>query len=341
MAAALALPMVAENTAVPPVRSHPQWVVATEPIGGAGGGVAGAILASGLVATVIAVSTSDSVAPAVAFPERLLPVGIRALGVIALLLPVLATWSLSTRHPRSAAWLALAQVSVLLPLLAPWSALPSYVAALTLATPPLAGICLARCTLAWGAASTGPLVLAATALAVISVTLHALAYDPFRDPGCARTCAGVAAPLAGVASTHAVLVVTVVLGLASAALGAAAVAQRARGLRPVLVVGTGLSLLGLVVVEVGRAASWSAPRSVGHFLLAQAIVPFPLAVAALAATISSSRTRRALDAVVEALTRRTRWRRDGSSGASSSPTRTPTAGSTVQGSLRVARTASA
>ena len=152
--------------------------------------------------------------------------------MIALLLPVLATWSLSTRHPRSAAWLALAQVSVLLPLLAPWSALPSYVAALTLATPPLAGICLARCTLAWGAASTGPLVLTATALAVMSVTLHALAYDPFHDPGCARTCAGVAAPLAGVASTHAVLVVTEALGLASAALGAAAVAQRARGLRP-------------------------------------------------------------------------------------------------------------
>jgi signal transduction histidine kinase len=139
---------------------------------------AGALAAGGTVfATAWLWTLDDAGRDLTSFPERRLPVMV--LLVVLVLAAIAPLGVLAWSHDAVAAGgLALAGVAVLLPLWASWPALDPRWRALALALGSLTCAGLALVARSWAGA----------ALATAAAALHALAYDPFRDVGCARTC---------------------------------------------------------------------------------------------------------------------------------------------------------
>ena len=179
---ALPLPAGAENTAVdrrdcdqteqvPDLRHHLA--------------LTGALLTCAVLVATVWAWASDEAGPEVtAFSEHRLPPLI-ALGLVITAAVVPLGIMASSDDIAGVVGLTLAGSAALVPLWSAWPDLDARWRALALAAGPLAVAGLALVARSWAGAS----VAAAAGL------LHALAYDPFRDVGCARVCLEVRAVL--------------------------------------------------------------------------------------------------------------------------------------------------
>lgn len=236
----------------------------------------GALLTGGvLVATASMWALDDAARDTTAFSEHRLPLGV-VLGILAAAavvpLGVLA-WS---HDILSAVGLTLAGSAALLPLWAAWPDLDARWRALALAAGPLAVAGLALMARSWVGA----------ALATITGLVHALAYDPFRDVGCARVCLEVPAVLA-IPTVR--LTFLVALGLTLAAAFALWGALRRRG-TPIAAAGT----IVLAAMALVRWRTTGDPDAYAALLLAAAPVPGLVSLPAVVAWTRVARRRSAV-----------------------------------------------
>ena len=129
-----------------------------------------------------------------AFAERQLPAWLSFVSLIAVGLLVAGLWATRAHHPWASIGLAVATAGSLLPLWAAWSWLPGVVRAGVLAATPFVVVGVAQVALGWagpGSRNASAAMRLVFALVVGGALVYLLGYNPFADPGCARTCADV------------------------------------------------------------------------------------------------------------------------------------------------------
>jgi signal transduction histidine kinase len=140
-------------------------------------------------------------------------------------------------------------VGSLLPLWAAWSWLPGPVRAGVLAAAPLTVAGTAQVALGWppeASASARRAGRAVVVLAGAASLAHLLGYNPFADPGCARTCDDVRPILDSVLSTKSAVAITCVLTIVAAILAAATVLRGSPSSVPRGLIGAVALTLGLL-----------------------------------------------------------------------------------------------
>ena len=126
-------------------------------------------------------------------------------------------------HPPAVTGFALLAVGWLVPQWAAWSWLPPQLRVVALTAAPLAVAGATIVALRWPPAparwarTVVRIVCLLTALGAIAMLL---AYNPFADPLCSRTCEDSPAPFAGLVTSRAAVLITSVLATGAAVLGA-------------------------------------------------------------------------------------------------------------------------
>jgi signal transduction histidine kinase len=134
------------------------------------------------------------------------------------------------------------------------------------------------------------------ALVVAAVVVHLLGYNPFADPGCARTCADVIPLLDGLLSTRSVVVVSCSLTMVAAILAAVIVSRDSDPRTPRLIVGAVLVALGAQVAwAAARLATWGDSTAAGLLLVLQPVAVVIVAAAVCMVVTRTLRTRSAVD----------------------------------------------
>ena len=112
---------------------------------------------------------------------------------------------------------------------------------------------------------------------------HLLGYNPFADPGCARTCNDVRPILDSVLSTKSAVAITCALTIVAAILAAATVLRGSPSSVPRGLIGAVGLTLGLLAVSLAlRWARWDAATPLVPLLVVE-----PLAVAVVGAVLCS------------------------------------------------------
>jgi signal transduction histidine kinase len=233
-----------------------------------------------------------------AFAERRMPAWLSVVCLVAVGLVVTGLWATRNHHPRASIWLAVATVGSLLPLWAAWSWLPDGVRAGVLAAMPFVVVGTAQVALGWSAPSSrnaSRAVRVVLALVVAGAVVHILGYDPFADPGCARTCADVTPLFADLFSTTSAVVIAGSLTLVAALLAAVIVLRYGDPRTPRLIVGAVLMTLSAEMAFVAvRLVAWGDAAVTGLLLVLQ---PVAVAVSATAVCVVAARTLRTRSAV--------------------------------------------
>jgi signal transduction histidine kinase len=233
-----------------------------------------------------------------AFAERRLPAWLSFVSLMAVGLLVASLWATRSHHPRASSGLAVATVGSLLPLWAAWSWLPDVVRAGVLAAMPFVVVGAAQVALGWPAPRSrneSRAVRVVLALVAAGAVVHILGYDPFADPGCARTCADVTPLLDGLFSTTSAVLIAGLLTFVATLVAAAIVLRHGDRRTPRLIVGAVLvSLSAEMALVAVRLATWGDAAIAGLLLVLQ---PVAVAVTATAACIVAARTLRTRSAV--------------------------------------------
>jgi signal transduction histidine kinase len=232
-----------------------------------------------------------------AFAERQLPAWLSLLSLVAVGLLVAGLWASRAHHPKASIGLAVATAASLLPLWAAWSWLPDAVRAEALAATPFVVVGVAQVALGWTVPNSrnASAAMRVFALVVAAGGVHLLGYDPFADPGCARTCADVTPLLDGLLSTRSAVVVSCSLTMVAAILAAVIVTRDSDPRTPRLIVGAVLVALGAQVVSAAaRLATRGDSTAAGLLLVFQ---PVAVAIVALAICVVAARTLRTRSAV--------------------------------------------
>jgi signal transduction histidine kinase len=232
-----------------------------------------------------------------AFAERQLPAWLSLLSLVAVGLLVAGLWASRAHHPKASIGLAVATAASLLPLWAAWSWLPDAVRAGALAATPFVVVGVAQVALGWTVPNSrnASAAMRVFALVVAAGGVHLLGYDPFADPGCARTCADVTPLLDGLLSTRSAVVVSCSLTMVAAILAAVIVTRDSDPRTPRLIVGAVLVALGAQVVSAAaRLATRGDSTAAGLLLVFQ---PVAVAIVALAICVVVTRTLRTRSAV--------------------------------------------
>jgi signal transduction histidine kinase len=234
-----------------------------------------------------------------AFAERRLPAWLTAVGVAIVGLIIAGLWATRPHHPRASTGLAVATAGSLLPLWAAWSWLPDVARAGVLAATPFVVVGVAQVGLGWSASSSrnaSAAMRVVFALVVGGVLVHLLGYDPFADPGCARTCADVIPLLDGLLSTRSAVVVSCSLTMVAAILAAVIVSRDSDPRAPRLIVGAVLVALGAqVALAAARLATRGDSTAAGLLLVLQPVAVVIVAAAVCMVVARTLRTRSAVD----------------------------------------------
>ena len=255
--------------------------------GRAAGAVAAWLATAIAVTTVLAYSVALARHDVTLGAEDRVPAWLRLTELAAVAVMVLGTWIVRVDHPRASTGLAAAAVGSLLPLWAAWSWLAAPVRAGVLAATPLTVAGTAQIALGWPPTSPATTRRAGRAVVVligIASLAHLLGYNPFADPGCARTCDDVHPILASVLSAESAVAITCVLTIVAAILAAATVLRGSSSAVPRGLIGAVGLTLGLLVVSLAlRWARWDAATPSVPLLVIE-----PLAVAVVGAVICSA-----------------------------------------------------
>jgi len=218
--------------------------------------------------------------------EDQVPAWLRLAELAAAAVVVAGTWAVRVDHPRASTGLAVGAVGSLLPLWAAWSWLPGPVRAGVLAAAPLTVAGTAQVALGWPpeasvtARRAGRAVVALVGAASLA---HLLGYNPFADPGCARTCDDVRPILDSVLSTKSAVAITCVLTIVAAILAAATVLRGSPSSVPRGLIGAVALTLGLLAVSLAlRWARWDTITPSVPLLVVE-----PLAIAVVGAVLCS------------------------------------------------------
>jgi signal transduction histidine kinase len=254
----------------------------------AAGAIAASLATATAAVTVLAYSVAlarDDLGPGA---EDQVPAWLRLAELAAVAVVVAGMWAVRVDHPRASTGLAIGAVGSLLPLWAAWSWLPGPVRAGVLAAAPLTVAGTAQVALGWppeASASARRAGRAVVVLAGAASLAHLLGYNPFADPGCARTCDDVRPILDSVLSTKSAVAITCVLTIVAAILAAATVL---RGSSPSSVP---RGLIGAVTLTLGLLAGSLALRWAGWGATTPSVpllVVEPLAVAVVGAVLCSA-----------------------------------------------------
>jgi signal transduction histidine kinase len=257
-------------------------------------------LATGVaVLTVLISALADRVGDdPLAFAERRLPAWPTLVGLVVVGVVVAGLWATRADHPGASTGLAVATVGSLLPLWAAWSWLPDVVRAGVLAATPFAVVGVAQVGVGWTLPSSRNASAAmhvVFALVVGGALVHLLGYDPFADPGCARTCADVTPLLGGLISTRSAVTIAGLLTVVAALLAVVVVIREDDPRTPRLIVGAVLVVLGAqMALATARLATWGDSATAGLLLVFQ---PVAVAIAAAAVCVVAARTLRTRSAV--------------------------------------------
>ena len=255
--------------------------------GRAAGAVAAWLATAIAITTVLAYSVALARHDVTLGAEDRVPAWLRLTELAAVVVMVLGTWIVRVDHPRASTGLAAAAVGSLLPLWAAWSWLAAPVRAGVLAATPLTVAGTAQIALGWPPTSPATTRRAGRAVVVligVASLAHLLGYNPFADPGCARTCEDVHPILAGVLSAESAVAITCVLTIVAAILAAATVLRGSPSSVPRGLIGAVGVTLGLLAGSLAlRWAGWGAATPSVPLLVVE-----PLAVAVVGAVICSA-----------------------------------------------------
>ena len=229
--------------------------------------------------------------------------GLWLVQVIALVGVLLGAWALLPLHPPAVTGFALLAVGWLVPQWASWSWLPPRLRIVALAAAPLAVAGATIVALRWPptpAPWARTVVRIVCLLTMLGAIAMLLAYNPFADPLCSRTCEDMPAPFAELVTSRAAVLFTSVLTMGAAVLGAVStlwISGTPRVIRTAEAVGVS----GLGVWWALRAVTWG-PTQPSLVQLALA----PLSVAVIGVTVCVSalsllHTRALLNKLVEQL----------------------------------------
>jgi signal transduction histidine kinase len=204
-------------------------------------------------------------------------------------------------HVRSTIGLAIASVGSQVPFWAAWPGLSVELRSAALAVAPLTIAGVAASVHGWTTGSPSKALRASYLVVALAVTVHLLGYDPFADPGCARTCGDVAAPLEFALTAERTVGIVAGLSVVAVGLGTAA-ALRSRA--PALLIGCGLTALGwLGASAVTRWLTWGDSSLASWLILLGPVAPGLVAGAVCAIALSTARSRRSVSRLVDSLSR--------------------------------------
>jgi signal transduction histidine kinase len=253
----------------------------------AAGAIAASLATAAAAVTVLAYSVALARDGRGLGAEDHVPAWLRLAELAAVAVAVAGTWAVRADHPRASTGLAVGAVGSLLPLWAAWSWLPGPVRAGVLAAAPLTVAGTAQVALGWppeASASARRAGRAVVVLAGAASLAHLLGYNPFADPGCARTCDDVRPILDSVLSTKSAVAITCALTIVAAILAAAAVLRGSPSSVPRGLIGAVALTLGLLAGSLAlRWAGWGATTPSVLLLVAE-----PLAVALVGAVLCSA-----------------------------------------------------
>jgi signal transduction histidine kinase len=250
------------------------------------GAIAASLATATAVVTVLAYSVALARHDVTLGAEGRVPAWLRLAELAAVAVMVLGTWAVRVDHPRASTGLAVGAVGSLLPLWAAWSWLAGPVRAGVLAATPLTVAGTAQVVLGWPAESSATARRAGRAVVVlvgVASLAHLLGYNPFADPGCARTCDDVRPILDSALSTKSAVVITCALTIVAATLAAGTVLRGSPSSVPRVLIGAVGFALGLLAVSLAiRWARWDATTPSIPLLVVE-----PLAVAIAGAALCS------------------------------------------------------
>jgi signal transduction histidine kinase len=204
-------------------------------------------------------------------------------------------------HVRSAIGLAIASVGSQVPFWAAWPGLSDELRSAALAVAPLTIAGVAASVHGWTTRSPSKALRASYLFVALAVTIHLLGYDPFADPGCARTCGDVAAPLEFALTAQGAVGIVAGLSVLAAGFGIAALL---RSRAPALLIGCALAALGLLVASaVTRWLTWGDSSLASWLILLGPAAPGLVAGAVCAIAFSTARSRRAVSRLVDSLSK--------------------------------------
>jgi signal transduction histidine kinase len=177
---------------------------------------------------------------------------------------VTAAWLSAAESPRASLSGSLALACWVVPVAAGFPAAPGWGRAIVLALPPLlVGAITQLGSGAWPLPNRGRLWLlrGAWAGAIGSSVVLMLAYDPFGDPSCLRTCLSITAPLDTAITTRDAMLLVGVMTIAATVSGIGSLAPAAAPGRPTAGVARA-ALLSLTVVGVALGWLHLAPSTV-------------------------------------------------------------------------------
>lgn len=235
--------------------------------------------------------------------ERQLPTGLVVLELFAAVLLVTATCMASGHRPRVSVALALNGLGILVPLWAAWPSLPAEARAAALAVAPLSVSGAAHVAMGWrtGREWSSRLRIVYLLAAAAGVT-HLLAYNPFADPACLRTCVDIKPIASTVIDTPSAVGVTALLTIGAALVAAVAIARARPSPGPtVIIVGVTATLVVLATAWGLRWAGSGDPRQSELVLLLPFVAGALLSTAILAAAMQTWRTRLSIERLVAGL----------------------------------------
>lgn len=219
-----------------------------------------------IVAVVVVIGTSRAV-PGISI-EHQLPFWAIALGLAGAASITLAAWMIRELRPGVSLGLAIAGVALLLPSVAGWELMPKPIRASSIALAPAAIAGLAYAAARWPAGlirvPTAPVI---GLLAALAVAILLIGYDPFEDPGCARTCVNIEPIAQDWLSTRSAALAAGFAAIGAAGLGMVVVATSVRPMVPPPIsaaFGTALALLALGWLV--WVVTWGQAQSIGPLL---------------------------------------------------------------------------
>lgn len=276
----------------------PRGVLVARAVTGYPAALGAAVLtAVGLVAALLA---ADAL-PSEPFPKTATETTISLLSLGVVVGAATISWWLVESRPRVAVGLCWMGLASYLPDVAVETDLPALARAVLLATPPFAIAGIAIAVTDWGppTARIRTSIWIAVGLSAAATAVHALAYDPFRDPGCWQVCAPVP-PVITTLGLHEFLGLYALMALLAA--GAAAIGVESARSAPLPVRVT--AVLAVILIAVVVAIPWLRWGSTGQTTVDQALRTIAVAsvTVALCSTVARAwRIRRSVARVLEHL----------------------------------------
>ena len=219
-----------------------------------------------IVAVLVVIGTSRAV-PGISI-EHQLPSWAIVLSLVGAASITLAAWMVGEQSPGASLGLAIVGIALLLPSVAGWTWVPAQIRAGSIAVAPAAIAGLAHVAARWRTSAVWvPAGRVVGPLAGVAVVILLIGYDPFEDPGCARTCVDIEPMAQDWLSTRSAAFAAAFAAVGAAGLGAVIVSTSARPMvPPPISAAIGIALVLLALGWLAWIVTWGQPTTIGPVL---------------------------------------------------------------------------